>query len=123
MKTRRPSKKLDYKKVGPFLINKIYPTNDGLSPVNYKLQLPPDARIHPVFHISLLEPADPNTPLQKTFHYEIEEENEFEVEAILAKEGQNYLVKWKGYPESESTWEPHTNLQNCQQKLQQWESR
>ena len=80
-------KKLDHKKVGPFLINKVYFTNDGLSPVNYKLQLPPDARIHPVFYISLLELANPNTPLQETFHYEVEKENEFEIEAILVKEG------------------------------------
>ena len=63
LKIRKPSKKLNYKKVGLFLINKVYLTNDGLSLVNYKLQLPPDAKIHSVFYISLLKPADPSTPL------------------------------------------------------------
>ena len=55
LKTRRSSKGLDHTKVGPFLIDEIV----GL--VNYRLQLPRKARIHPIFHISLLEPADKET--------------------------------------------------------------
>ena len=47
MKTKRPSKKLDHVKVGPFLIKKVK------GPVNYELELPPDAKVHPVFHVSL----------------------------------------------------------------------
>jgi len=57
LRTRKPSKKLDHVKVEPFLVKKA----KGL--VNYELDLPKDARIFPVFHISLLEPADPTTPL------------------------------------------------------------
>ncbi len=114
LKSIRPSRKLDHIKVGPFLVIR----NKG--PVNYELQLPPDAKIHPVFHISMLEPADPNTPLQETFYYYIEEENEFEAEKILSQRGQSYLVKWKGYEESESTWEPVNNLENCRNLLQQF---
>ena len=68
LKTRKRSKKLDHVKVGPFLIA------EQRSAVNYRLQLPNDARIHPVFHISLLEPADPSTPLQTTFDFEPQEE-------------------------------------------------
>lgn len=117
LKTKKPSKKLDQVKVGPFSISEIR------GPVNYKLDLPSDARIHPVFHISLLEPADPDTPLQDTFHFQTEENDEFEVERILRQQGQNYLVKWKGYPESENTWEPTTHLQNCQQKLREYHQR
>jgi hypothetical protein len=78
LRTKRPSKGLDNVKVGPFLII------DQKGPVTYTLNLPPDAKVHPRFHISLLEPADPKTPLQKTFHFETEEENEFEVERIVA---------------------------------------
>ena len=33
-------------------------------------------------------------------------ENEFEVEKILQYKNGRYLVKWKGYPETENTWEP-----------------
>jgi hypothetical protein len=76
--TKRPSKGLDNVKVGPFLII------NQKGPVTYTLDLLLDAKVHPRFHISLLEPADPKTPLQKTFHSETEEENKFEVERIVA---------------------------------------
>jgi len=118
LRTRRPTKKLDHVKVGPFFISK------QISPVNYRLTLPKDAKIHPVFHISLLEPADPRTPVQKDFHYQVEEETEWEVEKIIqhrkTRQGDEYLVKWLGYPDSENTWEPITHLTNCRQLLQQY---
>jgi hypothetical protein len=118
LRTRRPTKKLDKVKVGPFFISK------QISAVNYRLDLPKDAKIHPVFHISLLEPADPRTPVQKDFHYQADGEDEWEVEKIVQHrnrdDGDEYLVKWSGYPESESTWEPATNLTNCRQLLAQF---
>jgi hypothetical protein len=51
--------------------------------VIYTLDLLLDARIYLRFYAKLLELADPETLLQKTFYYETEEENEFEVERIL----------------------------------------
>ena len=50
-----------------------------------------------------------------------DEENEFEVEKILQYKNGQYLVKWKGYLETENTWEPAANLANCQQKLREFE--
>jgi hypothetical protein len=103
LRTTRPSKGLDHVKVRPFLIRK----KNG--PVTYTLDLPKDAKIHPRFHVKLLEPADPETLLQKTFYYEIEEENEFEVERILDHRDteqiklREYLVKWLGYDNLENT--------------------
>ena len=121
LKSRRPSKKLDHIKVGPFLIEEVK------GPVNYKLQLPADAKIHPVFHISLLEPARGDAPLAKTFHFEPQEDNEYEAEAIVDSktiDGQRkWLVKWKGYPPSENTWEPMKNLVNCQRLLREYEGK
>jgi hypothetical protein len=76
-------------------------------PVNYKLDLPKDAKIHPVFHVSLLEQANPKTPIQKDFHYQVEEETEWEVKKIIKHQKKDnrdeYLVKWLGYPDSENT--------------------
>ena len=78
IKTKRPSTKLDFKKLGPFKIL------EKVSLVNYRLQLPKESRLHPVFHISLLEPAKGNTPLAT--NAELQPENEldvYEVEEIL----------------------------------------
>jgi hypothetical protein len=77
LRSKRLSKGLDYVKVGPFLISK----RNG--PVTYTLELLLDAKIHPRFHVSLLELADKDILLQRTFRYETEEEKEFEVKQIL----------------------------------------
>jgi hypothetical protein len=114
LKTRKRSRKLDHVKVGPFLIA------EQRSAVSYRLQLPKDARIHPVFHISLLEPADPSTPLQTTFDFEPQEEEVFEVEKLLERKGQRYLVRWKDYPPEEDTWETASTLENCQDMIREF---
>jgi len=107
LKTRKKSKKLDHVKVEPFFIKEVKGS------VNYELDLPKDAKVFLVFHISLLESIDPSTPIQETFHYHPQEENRFEVERILEKKGQRYLVKWKGYPTTENTWKSISNLDDC----------
>ncbi|MBW0471425.1 hypothetical protein O181_011140 [Austropuccinia psidii MF-1] len=79
--------------------------------------------IHPVFHISLLEPVktstiqngnqEPPTPVI------IEEEEEWEVSKILNSKLKTrklwYLVKWKGFSQDpeRSTWQQAENLKNC----------
>lgn len=44
-------------------------------------------------------------------------EDEYEVETIRdhKKKGKVtfFYVKWKGYPETENTWEPESNLTHC----------
>lgn len=113
--TKRASKKLDSKYVGPFMVE------EQVSPVNYRIALPMDTRKHQVFHVSQLKKADATTPLQKRIHHETLEEDEFEVERILKHQGSGksirYLIKWKGYPNSENTWEPLDNLNNCGRKM------
>jgi hypothetical protein len=119
--TKRPSDKLDHKKLGPFKISEV------VGPVNYRLELPQTMNIHPVFHISLLEPAPPGAP--NAPYTEIEPVNpnaEYEVEEILDQKyirGKlHYLIKWEGYPHSENTWEPITNL-NCPADLEKFHRR
>jgi len=47
-----------------------------------------------------------------------EEEEEDSVEEIMGArqkgKSMEYLVKWEGYPSSENTWEPASNLESCQ---------
>lgn len=109
MRTKRQSTKLDFLKLGPFKIKAVK------GPVNYELQLPSHMRIHPVFHISLLEKADAETPLDhETQLDDAIIEQEYEVETILDhttnKNQHLYFVKWKGYPEEESSWIPYRDF-------------
>src|SRR5712691_9229179 len=103
------TRKLAPKCHGPFTITK------KISPVAYQLQLPLTWTIHDVFHASLL------TPYRETKEHGInynrpppelvKGEQEFEVEAITGHRffgwGRKleYLIKWKGYPTADNTWE------------------
>jgi hypothetical protein len=51
IRTTRPSRKLDWKRLGPYTIRR------KVSPYAYELDLPRGLRIHPVHHVSLLDPA------------------------------------------------------------------
>ncbi len=57
LRTRRPSKKLDHVKIESFLIKKAKEL------VNYELDLLKNAKVFLVFHVSLLESVDSNTPI------------------------------------------------------------
>jgi hypothetical protein len=75
---KRPSDKLDHKKLGPFKISEVV----GL--VNYHLELLKTMNIHFVFHILLLESVPPGA--SNILYTEIELVNpnvEYEVEEIL----------------------------------------
>ena len=114
IKTTQPSTKLDFKCLGKFRIIK------KVSSHAYKLDLPASMKVHPVFHISLLEPAatdplpDQVQPPPPPVIVE-EEEPEWEVDEIvdskIAGRTLKYLVRWVGY--TDLTWEPNTMLANA----------
>jgi hypothetical protein len=56
IKTIKLSNKLDHKKFGPFKVKR------NIKNISYELYLLPTIRIYPIFHISLLELADPDMP-------------------------------------------------------------
>ena len=55
------------------------------------------------------------------------ESNLYEVENILKKRiikgKKEYLIKWKGYPENESTWEPLSHLRYIQYMIKEFEDK
>ena len=93
IKTKRSSNKLNYTKLESYRVLRFKGS------INYELELSKSMRIHPVFHISILEPANSETPLQ-TNSSDIDSESqieEYEVEEILDQQnvqGQpKYLIK------------------------------
>jgi hypothetical protein len=108
IKTHQPMAKLGAKRHGPFKITRV------LSPLNYQLELPAQWRIHDVFHVDLLTPY-----CETEFHgrnYErplpdlINGEEEYEIKRVVDSRHHGrggkiqYLIKWKGYPDSENQW-------------------
>jgi hypothetical protein len=55
IKITRPSDKLDLKKIGLFKVKR------NIRDISFELKFPLIIRIYPIFHISLLEPAHPDT--------------------------------------------------------------
>ena len=104
IRTVRPNRKLDYKFHGPFRIT------DAIGKQAYKLELPKTMQVHPVFHVSLLEPYSPRDsdgdaspkPL------EVDGEEEWEVAEVLdcrRRYGKlQYLVRWTGFSDQFNEW-------------------
>jgi hypothetical protein len=111
LNTERPSKKLDRKFVGLFLVK------ERIGSLAYRLDLSKSIRnIHDVFNVSLLEPyqTDSRSEPEQPPALQVEGKEEYEVEEILDSKRVRgklvYLVKWVGYSHEENTWEPVEHL-------------
>jgi hypothetical protein len=100
----RTARKLAEKKIGPF------PIISQPSAMSFTLRLPSTIRIHPVFHVSQLEPEDPNTFADREQppppplivdgkpEYLIERIIDSKYNRVRRKCQLLYHVKWVGYP-------------------------
>ena len=109
---RRSNEKLAAKYYGPFEIL------EKIGAVAYKLQLPPSASIHPVFHVLQLRKAIGTNESLSTLPKALTEDMTIllvpeKLEGV--REGNNgrkeVKIAWKGLPEYESTWESFEELQ------------
>ncbi|SOV04612.1 uncharacterized protein UDID_17153 [Ustilago sp. UG-2017a] len=122
IRSLRPTKKLDYRRLGPFSVSKV------ISSHAYRLQLPPSMKIHNVFHVDRLEPYVANTIPNRVQPppppVEVESDLEYEVEQIIDSKVDHryrdplfYLVRWVGYGPDHNSWEPASNLTHASDLL------
>jgi hypothetical protein len=110
--TTRPSKKLDFKRLGPFTIDKL------VNSQAYRLALPPAMKIHPTFHVSLLDPYKKSTIPDRTQSppppVNIDDPTIYEVEQILDsrlfRRKLQYKVRWLGYGPEDDQWVHHSDV-------------
>lgn len=132
--TQRPSKKLDWKMLGPFEILKRVGTHA------YQLRLPQTMRIHDVFHAVRLREAHNNPhdgqaqgPAEVEVNASDEptvEESAYNVQQILGivpstqfDDGQpRCIVWWRGYGRDKPTMEPLHLIIYCHEALQHYDS-
>jgi hypothetical protein len=114
LKTLYPSAKLGPKRYGPFRVLKHF------SNTVYQVEIPQRWKIHNMFHAKLLTPYKETELHRLNYTWPppdlVDGEEEFEVEKILdaQQRGQgcklHFLVKWKGYLVSDSSWEQSDNV-------------
>ncbi len=121
------AKKLFPKFSGPFKVSKALPQ------VTFSLELPEPIRarkIHNAFHTKMLRPFSVSESFGRSQEgpppalYDAEDP-EYEVETILKSRRRRgriqYVVNWKGYPDSDSSWVSEKDL-HANDLLQQFNS-
>ena len=82
-------------------------------------------RIHPVFHVSLLEPWHSRGNDPEPQPVQVDEEEEWDVDKVLDKRVYNneteYLIGWKDSPPYEASWEPMEHLENAKDAIKDYE--
>lgn len=125
IKTQRPTGKLDHRRLGPYKIL------EKIGSRSYKLELPHTMKIHPVFHINLLErfieDAIPGRKPKELPPVIINNHEEYEVEHIvdsrIHKRKLQYLVHWQNYSIMDRTWEPVENLTHCRELINKFHTK
>ena len=128
--TTRPSHKLSEKFLGPFEILAKAGTH------SFTLQLPETIRgVHPVFHVSMLEPTTPNEILNHIQSppppINVQGDLEYEISEVLDSKIDRrrsckllYLVRWLGYEntDEEFSWLPATELDHAKDLISDFHS-
>jgi hypothetical protein len=89
---------------GPYRVTEL------INDVAVRLDLPPWARLHDVFHVGLLKkfqgaPPDAPPPLPPIHHGAVAPASERVVKRRLARGVRQVLIQWKGESAASATWE------------------
>ena len=106
---------------------------EKINPVVYRLDLPPEYKLHPVVNIQHLmkynrAPEDNERPTLPDLR-ELSVEEEYEVEKIVghrynkARRRKEYLVRWKGYGPEHDTFKPETMLRNAFSRIREYKAK
>jgi hypothetical protein len=124
LRTNQPTAKLAPKRHSPFKVIQV------MSPVNYQLELPTQWSIHDVFHTDLLTPYHETPTHGANYQHPppdlIEGVEEYEVEKVLdsrrygRRRKLQYLIAWKGYPDSDNQWVNWDNAEGAQEAIREF---
>jgi len=122
LRTKRPIEKLDHKMLGPFVVKR------NVGSRAFEVELRERWDIHPVFHVSLLEPyrEDPVGRPQKVIPTPdiVDNEPSYVVAEVVDSRWYGnpkskfphgfvqYMVAWEGYGPEENSWEPCEMLED-----------
>ncbi|GBG63939.1 hypothetical protein CBR_g39943 [Chara braunii] len=123
---------------GPCRILQAVDSDTASSPVSFRVKLPDyvrQARVHDVYHVSLLRPylRPSERFVGRPYEYPppiiVDSHKEFLLSNIIGRRVTDdnpphveYLVRWKGYPDKEATWEPLEHLQHARMLVRAYDS-
>jgi hypothetical protein len=124
LRTNQPTVKLAPKLHRPFKVVQV------MSPVNYRLELPTQWSIHNVFHTDLLTPYRETSTHGANYQCPppnlVDGVEEYKVEKVLdsCRHGRGrklqYLIAWKGYPDSDNQWVNWDNAEGAEEAIREF---
>jgi hypothetical protein len=124
LRTNQPTTKLAPKCHRPFKVIQV------MSAINYRLELPMQWSIHDVFHTDLLTPYHETVTHGANYQRPppdlVEGVEEYEVEKVLdsrryrRRRKLQYLIAWKGYPDSDNQWVNWDDAEGAQEAIMEF---
>ena len=121
------TRKLGQQYAGPFKVLR------KVGRLAYKLDVPEHWRVHPVFSIAMLEPSPspgsdpyerpvPEQPDSVFVEGDTDTQKSWEVERVLDKKDNRYLIRWKGWDSAYDQWRTKAQV-NAPDLIKEYEER
>lgn len=119
------TRKLGQQYAGPFKVLR------KIGNLVYELEIPRHWRVHSVFLIAMLEPTPsgldpyerpvPDYPDSVYIEGDTETHKSWMVDRIISKQGDRYLIRWKGYGPEDDQWRTRAQLGNVSELVKEYE--